>query len=76
MLNIWRKVRKLGGHCLSLLTPIHDSLDFPPGLQAGLTDWCHKGIIAIGEIVHRASTHIPAIEMNVTNVDFFKYVII
>lgn len=75
---MWRKVRKLEGYsnCFSLLTPIHDNLDFHPGLQGSLADWKQKGIKVVGDLIQEGSIltfQQMKSKYGVTNKDFIKF---
>ncbi len=53
MIKIWRLARKIAGldaH-LSLLTPLHNNPDFPPGMKDGLIHLRDKGIHVIGDLI-------------------------
>lgn len=54
---IWCKIRKLKGYtkCFSLLTPIHENVDFQPGLGSGFADWEHRGINVVGDMIQGES---------------------
>ena len=57
MLNIWWEARKSEGYnnSFSLLTPLHDNPDFPPGLLAGLTDRSRSGTKVVMDMVQGGS---------------------
>jgi len=59
-----------------LLTPVHENLDFHPGLQGGLADWKLKGIRVVGDMIQEGTIltfQQVKSKFGVTDKDFVKF---